>query len=164
MGDPAEAGTEIGPLARADLRDQLAKQVDRSVAMGARVLCGGRVPDGPGFFYPPTVLADVTAGMPVAEEETFGPVAAVLSFRDENEAVRLANATPYGLASSLWTRDAARMERVVPRIDAGAVFINDFAKSDPRLPFGGVKRSGYGRELSREGIREFVNAKTVVIA
>jgi succinate-semialdehyde dehydrogenase/glutarate-semialdehyde dehydrogenase len=102
--------------------------------------------------------------MPAADEETFGPVAAVLSFGDEEDAVRLANATPYGLGSSLWTRDAERARRLVPRIEAGVVFVNDFVKSDPRVPFGGVKRSGYGRELSREGIREFVNAKTVWMA
>ncbi|NNE44206.1 MAG: NAD-dependent succinate-semialdehyde dehydrogenase [Gemmatimonadetes bacterium] len=162
-GDPTDPATDVGPLARPDLRDHLARQVDESVAKGARLLCGGEALDRPGSFYAPTVLADVTPGMPAADEETFGPVAAVLSFRDEADAVRLANATPYGLASSIWTGDPERAARVVPRIDAGAVFVNDFVKSDPRLPFGGVKRSGYGRELSREGIREFVNAKTVVI-
>jgi len=164
VGDPADRATEIGPLAREDLRENLDRQVRESVAKGARALCGGTPLPGPGWFYAPTVLADVRPGMPAADEETFGPVAAVLSFRDEEEAVRLANATPYGLGASVWTRDPERAKRLAPRIDAGSVFVNDFVKSDPRLPFGGVKRSGHGRELAREGILEFVNVKTVWVA
>ncbi|MGQ0721526.1 MAG: NAD-dependent succinate-semialdehyde dehydrogenase [Candidatus Eiseniibacteriota bacterium] len=164
IGDPADPDTEIGPMARADLRENLDRQVQESVTKGAKVLCGGAPLPGPGFFYAPTVLADVAPGMPAADEETFGPVAAVLAARDDEDAVRLANATPYGLAASIWTADPERALRLVPRIDAGTVFVNDFPKSDPRVPFGGVKRSGYGRELSREGIREFVNAKTVWVA
>jgi succinate-semialdehyde dehydrogenase/glutarate-semialdehyde dehydrogenase len=164
IGDPAEPGTEVGPIARADLRDNLDRQVRESVAKGAKVLCGGVPLPGPGFYYAPTVLADVALGMPAADEETFGPVAAVLAARDEEDAVRLANATPYGLAASVWSADAQRALRLVPRIEAGSVFVNDYPKSDPRVPFGGVKRSGYGRELAREGIREFVNAKTVQVA
>jgi succinate-semialdehyde dehydrogenase/glutarate-semialdehyde dehydrogenase len=164
IGDPADPATDVGPMARADLRENLDRQVRESVARGAKVLCGGVALPGPGFFYPPTVLADVTPGMPAADEETFGPVAAVIAARDEEDAVRLANATPYGLAASIWTADPERGLRLATRIEAGTVFVNDFPKSDPRMPFGGVKRSGYGRELAREGILEFVNAKTVQVA
>jgi succinate-semialdehyde dehydrogenase/glutarate-semialdehyde dehydrogenase len=164
IGDPADPATDVGPMARADLRENLDRQVRESEAKGAKVLCGGVALPGPGFFYAPTVLADVAPGMPAADEETFGPVAAVIAARDEEDAVRLANATPYGLAASVWTGDAERGLRLASAIDAGTVFVNDFPKSDPRMPFGGVKRSGYGRELAREGILEFVNAKTVQVA
>jgi succinate-semialdehyde dehydrogenase/glutarate-semialdehyde dehydrogenase len=127
------------------------------------VLVGGRVPDGPGAFYPPTVLDAVDDGMPAFAEETFGPVAAVVRVRDEDDAIRVANASGYGLGASLWTADRARGERLAAEIDAGCVFVNGQVRSDPRLPFGGVKRSGYGRELSEYGMREFVNVKSVWI-
>ena len=163
VGDPRAEGTDVGPIARADLRDALHEQVERSVKEGAVLRTGGRPLDRAGFFYAPTVLTGVRPEMTVAREETFGPVAAILTFETEDEAVELANATRYGLGASLWTRDVERGKRLAARIDAGAVFVNDFVKSDPRLPFGGVKESGHGRELSREGIREFVNVKTVSV-
>jgi len=164
VGDPLESGIDIGPLARADLRDRLDEQVRRSLEAGARALCGGARPPGRGYFYPPTVLAEVRAESPAAEEELFGPVAALVEFGRDDEAVALANATRYGLGASLWTRDRERAHRLVPRIEAGSVFVNGLVKSDPRLPFGGVKDSGFGRELGREGLDEFVNLKTVWMA
>jgi succinate-semialdehyde dehydrogenase/glutarate-semialdehyde dehydrogenase len=164
MGDPLDESSAIGPLARHDLRDELHDQVRRSVERGARCLLGGEVPDGPGAFYPPTVLADVRPGMPAYDEETFGPVASVIRARNEAEAIRIANDTPFGLGAAVFTRDTARGERIAAlELDAGCCFVNDFVRSDPRLPFGGVKESGYGRELGRLGILEFVNAKTVWI-
>jgi succinate-semialdehyde dehydrogenase/glutarate-semialdehyde dehydrogenase len=163
VGDPLREETQMGPLARADLRGALADQVARSLGAGAKLVCGGRAVDGPGFFYEPTVLAEVRPGMPAFDEETFGPVAAVTLADDEEHALALANATPYGLGANLWTRDLERAKRLAPRIEAGSVFINGMVASDPRLPFGGVKRSGYGRELSHYGIREFVNIQTVWI-
>jgi succinate-semialdehyde dehydrogenase/glutarate-semialdehyde dehydrogenase len=163
MGDPKDRGVNIGPMARKDLRDKLAAQVQASIAGGARALCGGRVPDVKGFFYPPTVLVDVAEGTPAAEEELFGPVAPIIPFASDDEAVALANGTAYGLGASLWTADAGRARQLIGRIDAGAVFVNGLVKSDPRLPFGGVKDSGFGRELSREGMHSFVNIKTVWI-
>jgi succinate-semialdehyde dehydrogenase/glutarate-semialdehyde dehydrogenase len=163
MGDPLNRETEIGPLARLDLLQNLDDQVRRSIGAGARLLIGGRRVDQKGFFYEPTVLAGVRPGMAAFDEETFGPVAAVISARDEEEAIRLANASPYGLGSSIWTGDVAAAERMASRIEAGSVFINGPVKSDPRLPFGGVKQSGYGRELARHGAREFVNVKTIWI-
>lgn len=163
VGDPLDRATQVGPLAREDLVAEIDRQVRESVARGARLLTGGQRLNRPGFFYAPTVLGDVRRGMPVADEETFGPVAAILSFRDEEEAVHIANDTAYGLGASLWTQDSARIARLVPKIEAGSVFVNGQVKSDPRLPFGGVKHSGFGRELGREGIREFVNIKTVWI-
>jgi succinate-semialdehyde dehydrogenase/glutarate-semialdehyde dehydrogenase len=164
VGDPADEATQVGPLARVDLRDELHDQVTRSLAAGARLVIGGQVPAGPGAFYPPTILADVAPGQPAYDEELFGPVAAVIAAADEGDAIRIANDTPFGLGASLWTADTARGERLAARIDAGAVFINGMVKSDPRLPFGGIKASGYGRELARFGIREFVNVKTVWVA
>ncbi|MDP2657534.1 MAG: NAD-dependent succinate-semialdehyde dehydrogenase [Candidatus Deferrimicrobium sp.] len=164
MGDPLERDTQVGPQARHDLRASLHRQVEESASRGAEVLLGGRVPDGPGAFYPPTVLAAVDKGMPAFDEETFGPVAAVIRAQDEAHAIRLANDSEFGLGASLWTEDRRRAERLVPQIEAGCVFVNGLVKSDPRLPFGGVKRSGYGRELSVYGIREFVNVKSVWIA
>ena len=163
VGDPMDTRTQVGPLARQDLRETLERQVDASVRMGARVLTGAERVSGRGFFYRPTVLADVTAAMPVFREETFGPVAAVLRVRDADEAIRVANDSPYGLGASLWTADAALGERLAHRIEAGSVFVNGMVASDPRLPFGGVKRSGYGRELSAFGIREFTNIQTIWI-
>src|SRR5579884_1625341 len=164
LGDPLDPATQIGPQARLDLRANLHRQVLESVQRGAQVLAGGAVPEGPGAFYPPTVLAAVAPGMPAFDEETFGPVAAVVRVRDEAEAVRLANASAYGLGASIWTEDRERGERLAGEIEAGSVFVNGLVKSDPRLPFGGVKRSGYGRELSEFGLREFVNIKTVWVA
>jgi len=163
MGDPSDRSVDLGPLARQDLRETLAAQVDESRASGAEALCGGEVPGGPGFFYPPTVLAGGGAAEFAAREEFFGPVATLIPFDGEDEAVQIANAAPYGLGASLWTGDRARAGRLVPEIESGAVFVNGLVKSDPRLPFGGVKDSGFGRELGREGILEFVNAKTVWI-
>ena len=164
VGDPLARDTQVGPQARVDLRDALHRQVEESVTRGARRLLGGEIPPGPGAFYPPTLLTDVDKGMPAFDEETFGPVAAVIRAKDEADAVRLANDSPFGLGASLWTRDRATAERVAAQIDAGAVHVNGIVKSDPRLPFGGIKRSGYGRELSEYGIREFVNIKSVWIA
>jgi succinate-semialdehyde dehydrogenase/glutarate-semialdehyde dehydrogenase len=164
MGDPLDRTTQVGPQARADLRDALHAQVEESIKRGARRVLGGEVPPGPGAFYPPTLLAAVDRGMPAFDEETFGPVAAVIRAKDDADAVRLANDSVFGLGASLWTQDRARAERLAAQIEAGSVFVNGLVKSDPRLPFGGIKRSGYGRELSEYGIREFVNIKTVWIA
>jgi succinate-semialdehyde dehydrogenase/glutarate-semialdehyde dehydrogenase len=161
VGDPLAEATQVGPLVSAAARLEIEAQVQDAVTRGARVLCGGRRPDRPGFFYAPTVLAGVTPGMRVAREEVFGPVAPVLVVEDEDEAVRLANDSEFGLGGSVWTRDLARGERVARRLEAGATFVNSIVKSDPRLPFGGVKRSGLGRELSWHGLREFVNVKAV---
>jgi succinate-semialdehyde dehydrogenase/glutarate-semialdehyde dehydrogenase len=164
MGDPTARETQVGPQARADLRDQLHRQVTESIKRGARPLLGAEIPTGKGAFYPPTLLAAVDKGMPAFDEETFGPVAAVIRAKDEADAIRLANDSPFGLGAALWTRDRARAAGLAADIEAGAVFVNGVVKSDPRLPFGGVKRSGYGRELSEYGIREFVNVKSVWIA
>ena len=164
MGDPLEPGVEVGPMARHDLRDSVHEQVERTVHAGARLLLGGKRPEGKGAFYPPTVLADVRKGMPAFDEEVFGPVAAIVPAHDEGDAVRLANDSPFGLGAAVFTRDAARGERIAAEaLEAGNCFVNAFVRSDPRLPFGGVKESGYGRELSDLGIREFVNIKTVYV-
>jgi succinate-semialdehyde dehydrogenase/glutarate-semialdehyde dehydrogenase len=163
VGDPLAEGTDVGPLARHDLRDGLHGQVERTLAQGARPLLGGRVPPGPGAFYPPTVLGGVRPGMAAHDEETFGPVAAIVPVADEAEAVVVANRSPFGLGAAVFTSDADRGRRVARRLEAGSVFVNALVRSDPRLPFGGVKESGYGRELSRFGIREFVNVKTVYV-
>jgi len=163
VGDPLDPATDIGPQARRELRDELHGQVKQAVAEGARVVLGCEVPPGKGAFYPASVLADVKPGNVAAREELFGPVAVVMRARDADEAVAIANTSRFGLGASLWTRSAADIERLVPRIEAGAVFVNGMVKSDPRLPFGGVKSSGYGRELGLEGIRAFVNVKTVWI-
>jgi len=164
VGDPRDPRTEVGPMARVDLRDALHEQVQRSLAMGARLLTGGKILPGPGAFYAPTVVSAVVKGMSLYSEETFGPVSTIISVKDEEEAIRVANDTDYGLGASLWTRDMEKAERLARQIESGGVFINGMTKSDPRLPFGGVKRSGYGRELSHHGIREFVNIKTIWIA
>jgi len=161
VGDPTDPSTDVGPLARADLRDHLHEQVKRSVRRGARVLLGGAPRLGPGFFYAPTVLTDVRAGMPAFDEELFGPVAAVIAARDETEAISLANDSIYGLGAAVFTRNERRAQRIAAQLEAGCVFINDFVRSDPALPFGGVKQSGYGRELGEWGLRSFVNVKTV---
>ena len=164
VGGPFEEGVQVGPMARHDLRDALHAQVEKSVAAGARLLLGGEVPAGPGAFYPPTVLAGVLPGMPAYEEELFGPVAAVLPAAGEAEAVRIANDSVFGLGGAVFTRDLARGERIARELEAGCCFVNDLVRSDPRLPFGGIKESGYGRELGVFGIREFVNVKTVWVA
>ena len=161
VGDPLDRATQLGPLARADLVDEIDRQVRQSLEMGARLVTGGTRLPRPGFFYAPTVLARVEPGMAVFDEETFGPVAAVVRARDGGHAIELANRSRYGLGASIWTADANRGEALAAEIEAGLVFVNGPVKSDPRLPFGGIKRSGYGRELATAGIREFVNLKTV---
>ncbi len=161
VGDPLARETQVGPLARADLREELERQVERTVRAGARLALGGRRLDRPGFYFPPTVLVGVEPGMPAFDEETFGPVAAVTRARDADHAIELANRSRYGLGASVWTGDAARGRALAARLEAGSVFVNEMVKSDPRVPFGGVKDSGYGRELAAFGLREFVNVKTV---
>jgi succinate-semialdehyde dehydrogenase/glutarate-semialdehyde dehydrogenase len=162
VGDPKDRANNVGPLARADLVDDLERQVKESVKKGAKVLTGGkRVDDSGGYFFEPTVLTGVKPGMPVYNEETFGPVAAVIRVRDAEEALRVANDTEFGLGSSIWTKDIKRAELLAERVEAGLVFVNGMVASDARLPFGGVKRSGYGRELSSYGIKEFTNIQTV---
>jgi len=164
VGDPHDANSTVGPLARGDLRDTLHQQVQRSVALGARVLLGGVVPDGPGTFYPPTVLSHVGPGMPAYDEELFGPVAALIPADDEKHALNIANDSAYGLGSAVFSADVRRAGQIAEReLRAGSCFVNAFVRSDPRLPFGGIKDSGYGRELSHFGIREFVNIKTIVV-
>jgi succinate-semialdehyde dehydrogenase/glutarate-semialdehyde dehydrogenase len=163
VGDPTNRETTIGPLARYDLVDEIERQVHASCDLGARVLAGGERITGSGAFYKPTVLADVDVEMPVFQEETFGPAAAVMSASDADEAIALANASPFGLGNNVWTSDIDRAEDLARRLQSGLVFINGMTASDPRLPFGGVKKSGYGRELAHFGIREFVNAQTVWI-
>ncbi|MCC6555081.1 MAG: NAD-dependent succinate-semialdehyde dehydrogenase [Polyangiaceae bacterium] len=164
VGDPLDPATDIGPLATASVLEDLDAQVRASIAAGARLLTGGARIDRPGNWYPPTVLGDVRSPSPAADDELFGPVAAVLRARDLDHAIELANATQFGLGASAWTRDPAEAERLADEIEAGQVFLNAMVASDPRLPFGGVKMSGYGRELSSYGLREFVNVKTVWIA
>lgn len=165
VGDPRDPDTDIGPLARADLRETLHRQVLVSVERGATLALGGEIPAGAGFFYPPTVLSSVKEGMPAFDEELFGPVAAIVRARDEEEAIRLANATAYGLGAGVFTRDVARGKKIAEtQLEAGSCFVNAFVRSDPRLPFGGICDSGYGRELARAGILELVNAKTVYVA
>jgi succinate-semialdehyde dehydrogenase/glutarate-semialdehyde dehydrogenase len=165
MHDPLSGkDPDLGPMAREDLRNELHGQVERSVAAGAKLLLGGRVPERDGAWYPPTVLADVRPGTPAYSEETFGPVASIIAARNEDDAIAIANASPYGLGAAVFTGDRARGERIArEKLDAGCCFVNDFVKSDPRLPFGGIKESGYGRELSVFGIREFVNVKSIFV-
>jgi succinate-semialdehyde dehydrogenase / glutarate-semialdehyde dehydrogenase len=163
VGDPLDPVVDIGPLATASVAAELEEQVRASVAAGALLLTGGKRLKGPGNYFPPTVLSDVQSPSPAADEELFGPVAAVLRASDLDDAIRLANATRFGLGASAWTRDPAERERLVEELEAGQVFINGMVVSDPRLPFGGIKLSGYGRELSTYGMREFMNVKTVWI-
>jgi succinate-semialdehyde dehydrogenase/glutarate-semialdehyde dehydrogenase len=164
VGDPLDPATSMGPLARVDLRDALHDQVQRSVRAGARLELGGEVPAGVGAFYPATVLTGVLPGMAAFDEETFGPVAAIVPAADESAAVRLANQSSFGLGAAVFTRDLARGERIATfELDAGSCFVNEFVRSDPRLPFGGVRESGFGRELGSFGIREFVNVKTIYV-
>jgi len=163
MGDPLKEGTDVGPQARHNLRDDLHKQVLASVERGAKLLLGGEVPPGAGAYYPPTVLADLKPGMPAYDEELFGPVAAIIGAKDEVDAVRIANDTIFGLGAAVFTKDTERGERIARKLEAGSTFVNSAVASDPRLPFGGIKESGYGRELGSYGIKEFVNAKTVYV-
>jgi succinate-semialdehyde dehydrogenase/glutarate-semialdehyde dehydrogenase len=164
VGDPLDEATEVGPLASAAIRDALAEQVERSVAAGARIVLGGRVPDRAGWYYPPTVLVDAPPGSPARVEELFGPVATVVRVDDLDEAIAVANETRFGLGAAAWTRDASERDRLEAELEAGTVVINGMVASDPRLPFGGVKASGHGRELGRYGLLEFVNVKTVTQA
>ncbi|HEY1921148.1 MAG TPA: NAD-dependent succinate-semialdehyde dehydrogenase, partial [Tepidisphaeraceae bacterium] len=161
VGDPMDHATQVGPLARLDLLHTLHEQVRRSIEQGAKLGLGGQRRSGKGFFYEPTVLTAVLPGMAAFDEETFGPVAAIIRARDAGDAVRLANQSRYGLGASIWTKDAGRAELLAAEIEAGSVFINGIVKSDSRLPFGGIKNSGWGRELSQFGIHEFVNVKTI---
>jgi succinate-semialdehyde dehydrogenase/glutarate-semialdehyde dehydrogenase len=163
VGNPLEKETEIGPLATEVLREDLDKQVRTAVSAGAKVLCGGKKIEGKGYFYEPTVLVNVSKDSPVFYEELFGPAAMLFRVKDIDEAIKLANDSPFGLGSSVWTRDEKEQEKFASEIEAGQTFINAMVASDPRLPFGGIKHSGYGRELSVQGIREFVNAKTIFI-
>lgn len=163
VGDPMDEATEMGPLSSLKARDDVHEIVEKSVAMGAKIITGGKHFAGPGAFYPPTILTDLRPGMPAYSEEIFGPVASVIVVSSEKEAIEIANGTSFGLGASLWTRDLKKAESLVPQIEAGAVFVNGMVKSDPRLPFGGIKRSGYGRELSHYGLKEFVNVKSVWI-
>lgn len=164
IGDPMDPETELGPLSSEKILHDLHQQVEKSVRAGARLLTGGKRVDRPGFYYEPTVLADVPPDCPAAREELFGPVAALFRVKDKEEALALANATSFGLGANAWTEEAEEQELFADELEAGLVFINGMVASDPRLPFGGIKRSGYGRELSAEGIREFVNVKTVVVS
>lgn len=164
VGNPLDDGVQVGPQARRDLRDELHGQVVRSVQLGAKLLLGGKLPEGRGYFYPPTILTNVQKGMAVYEEETFGPVAAIIPAENEHQAVDIANNTIFGLGAAIFTSDVEKGEKIArEELNAGACFVNDFVRSDPRLPFGGVKLSGYGRELSSFGIKEFMNIKTVCV-
>ena len=164
FGDPFDEESTMGPLARMDLRNELHQQVLNSIEKGAEVVLGGEIPNRKGAFYPPTILENVKPGMPAYDEELFGPVASVIRVEDEKEAIKVANDTEFGLGAAVFTNNINRGENIAEmEIDAGCCFVNDFVKSDPRLPFGGVKESGFGRELSGFGIKEFMNVKTVVV-
>lgn len=164
IGDPLDPNTKVGAMARMDLLEELHEQVQHSIEMGAKLLCGGKRVDRVGAFYEPTVLTNVKKGMPAYEQETFGPVSAIIPVKGAEEAIAVANDSVFGLGGSLWSKDLKKAEALARRIETGAVFVNGLTKSDPRLPFGGIKRSGYGRELSHYGIREFVNIKSIWIA
>lgn len=165
QGDPLQEGIDLGPMARSDLRDELHKQVEKSLALGAKCILGGKIPGGKGAFYPPTILTNVRAGMPAYDEELFGPVASIIKVDSLKEAITIANSTSFGLGSGVFTKNLKEGERIATdELEAGSSFVNDFVKSDPRLPFGGIKESGFGRELSDFGIREFVNIKTVCVS
>jgi succinate-semialdehyde dehydrogenase/glutarate-semialdehyde dehydrogenase len=164
MGDPFDENNDLGPQASVKLRDELHQQVEESIKKGAKLLLGGKIPEVKGAFYPPTVLSNVKKGMPAYDDELFGPVAALIKVKDEAEGIRIANDTVFGLGAAVFTKDAKRGEEIAKKgLNAGCCFVNDFVKSDPRLPFGGVKESGYGRELSVYGIREFINITTVYV-
>jgi succinate-semialdehyde dehydrogenase/glutarate-semialdehyde dehydrogenase len=164
LGDPLEKETEIGPLATEQILQGVDDQVRKSVAAGARLLTGGNRLQGPGFFYEPTVLVDVAKESPAYREEVFGPVASLFRVRDGEEAIEMANDSVYGLGASVWTNEPSEQELFISELETGMVFVNAMVASDPRLPFGGVKRSGFGRELGAAGIREFTNVKTVWIS
>jgi succinate-semialdehyde dehydrogenase / glutarate-semialdehyde dehydrogenase len=164
LGDPAEETTEVAPLSSENILRGVDEQVQKSIAAGAKILCGGKPADGPGYFYEPTVLAEIPKNAPAYREEVFGPVALFFRARDREEAVTIANDSTFGLGASVWTNEPAEQEFFSHELESGMVFVNAMVASDPRVPFGGVKRSGYGRELGAEGIREFVNIKTVVVA
>jgi len=164
VGDPLDPATEIGPLATPAIRNEVHQQVQKTISAGARLRLGGQPLDRPGNFYPPTVLTEVPWDSPGAQEEIFGPVASLFSVESLDRAIELANRTRFGLAASVWTNDVTERHRFIGELEAGSVFVNGMVKSDPRLPFGGIKRSGFGRELSPHGIREFVNVKTVWMA
>jgi succinate-semialdehyde dehydrogenase/glutarate-semialdehyde dehydrogenase len=164
FGDPCEIDTTMGPMARIDLRDEIHQQVVKSVKKGAEVILGGEIPNRKGAFYPPTILENIKPGMPAYDEELFGPVASVIRAKDEKEAIKIANDSTFGLGAAVFTNDLKKGEKIAElQLDAGCCFVNDFVKSDPRLPFGGIKESGFGRELSTYGIKEFMNIKTVVV-
>jgi len=163
VGDPMKTDIEMGPIARTDLLENINDQVQRSIKMGAKLICGGNIIDREGFFYQPTILTNVQKGMPVYDEETFGPVSVLIRVKDADEAIKVANESMYGLGASIWTIDLNRGEAIARKIEAGAVFVNGMTKSDARLPFGGIKKSGYGRELFSYGIKEFLNIKTIWI-
>jgi succinate-semialdehyde dehydrogenase/glutarate-semialdehyde dehydrogenase len=163
VGDPFDPQTSVGPLATKNILDGVSEQVRKSVEMGARIVLGGEADGRAGLFYRPTILTNLKKGMPAYDEEIFGPVASVIPVKDEEEALAVANDTEFGLGASIWTKDIEKAKGMATRIEAGAVFINAQVKSDPRLPFGGVKKSGHGRELGEYGVKEFVNAKTVAI-
>lgn len=164
-GDPFDEACKLGPLARLDLRDDLHSQVQKSIELGAKLLLGGKIPNKPGAFYPSTVLMDVNKGMPAYDEELFGPVASIIAAKDEGDAIRIANDTIYGLGAAVFTKDLEKGRRIArDEIEAGCCFVNDFVRSDPRLPFGGIKQSGYGRELGYFGIHEFTNVKTIYVS
>lgn len=163
-GDPMDENTQLGPLAREDLRHTVHQQVQQCVNQGAQLLLGGQIPNGPGFFYPATVLKDVRPGMPAYDEEIFGPVIAFLRAKDETEAIQIANDSSFGLGAAVFTKDLHRGEKVALQLAAGACCVNTLVATDPRLPFGGIKSSGFGRELGAEGIREFTNVKTISVA
>ncbi|MCM2314852.1 MAG: NAD-dependent succinate-semialdehyde dehydrogenase [Thermoanaerobaculia bacterium] len=164
VGDPMDESTDVGPLATPQILEEVAAFVDDATALGAKALCGGRRVDGPGNYYPPTVLVDIPSAAKIVTEEVFGPVAALFVAKNKEDAVRIANATPFGLGAAAWTRDEEEQRFFADRIEAGQVFINAMVASDPRVPFGGIRRSGFGRELGPHGIREFVNAKTIWVA
>ena len=165
MGNPLDEKSNIGPMARPDLRDELHKQVLKSIEMGAKCILGGKIAESSYAFYPPTILTEVKKGMPAYEEELFGPVAAIISAEDEADAISIANGSIFGLGAAVFTNDIERGEKIAAHhLNAGACFVNAFVKSDSRLPFGGIKQSGYGRELGVYGIKEFVNIKTVYVA
>lgn len=164
VGGPFDPATDVGPMARKDLRDELHQQVQKSVEMGAHIILGGELPEGNGAYYPPTVLTHVTEGMPAFEEELFGPVAAIIKVKTEEEAITIANGSQFGLGGAVFSENSEHAEDIAAnKLEAGSCFVNEFVKSDPRLPFGGIKESGYGRELGMFGIREFVNIKTVYV-
>lgn len=164
FGDPSDTATKVGTMARTDLRDELHQQVEKSIAMGAQLLCGGYVPAGDAAFYPPTILSKVGKGMPAYEEELFGPVASIIIVRDQDEAIAVANDTVFGLGAAVFTKDIKKGKKIAARyIQAGSVFVNTMVSSNVKLPFGGIKQSGYGRELSGYGIKEFVNIKTIAV-